>query len=233
MAIGMGQMLGFDFPENFNYPYQSESITEFWRRWHISLSTWFKEYVYIPLGGNRKGLPRQVVNLFIVWVLTGLWHGAAWNFVIWGIYFFVLLLIEKWFLLGILQKVPKIIRHLYALLFIVIGWVVFACEDSGSLVSYFKALAGAGVPLASDFAVYKLYTHIILLLIMALACTKLPKRFMFKIEAMYAAKHPAIDKFYGEKIHFWIISAFTFIILILSIALLVSGSYNPFLYFRF
>ncbi len=233
MAIGMGQMLGFDFPENFNYPYQSESITEFWRRWHISLSTWFKEYVYIPLGGNRKGLPRQVVNLFIVWVLTGLWHGAAWNFVIWGIYFFVLLLIEKWFLLGILQKVPKIIRHLYALLFIVIGWVVFACEDSGALVSYFKALAGAGVPLASDFAVYKLYTHIILLLIMALACTKLPKRFMFKIEAMYAAKHPAIDKFYGEKIHFWIISAFTFITLILSIALLVSGSYNPFLYFRF
>lgn len=233
MAIGMGQMLGFDFPENFNHPYQSKSITEFWRRWHISLSTWFKEYVYIPLGGNRKGLSRQVVNLFIVWSLTGLWHGAAINFLLWGIYFFVLLILEKWFLLEYLKKVPKIICHLYSLIFIAVGWVIFACEDFDVLGGYLKAMLGIGVPFVDSVSVYKWYTYIIFIVILAFASTEFPKKVLFKLEAVYARRHPTIDKFYGETIHFWIMSALTFLILIISMAFLVSGSYNPFLYFRF
>lgn len=222
MAVGMGQMLGFNFPENFNYPYQSRSITEFWRRWHISLSTWFKEYVYIPLGGSRKGFARQALNLFIVWALTGLWHGAAWNFVIWGIYFFILLLIEKCFLLKLLEKIPKAIHHIYALFFIIAGWVIFACGDINEPYNYIKALAGAGVPLFNNYAVYKLYTNILLLIIMAAASTKLPLYIFNKLTTKL-----------NETACFWIKAVFTFIILITSMALIISGSYNPFLYFRF
>lgn len=222
MAVGMGQMLGFNFPENFNYPYQAKSITDFWRRWHISLSTWFKEYVYIPLGGSRKGFARQVLNLFIVWALTGLWHGAAWNFVIWGIYFFILLFIEKCFLLKLLEKIPKALCHLYALFFIVTGWVIFACGDITSPSSYIKALAGINVPFFNNYAVYKLYTSILLLLIMAAASTKLPVYILDKLASRL-----------NGTICFWIKAVFTFIILITSMALLISGSYNPFLYFRF
>ncbi len=215
MAIGMGQMLGFNFPENFNYPYQSVSITEFWRRWHISLSTWFKEYVYIPLGGSRKGLLRQIINLFIVWLLTGLWHGAAWNFIIWGIYFFILLLLEKCFLLKILQKIPRLLQHIYSLFFIVIGWVIFACEDFNSLYIYIKTMAGIQAPLVNNYSIYMLYTNLILLLLMAIFSTKFPSRFFLK------------------RTGFVLESVFSFIILILSISLLVSGTYNPFLYFKF
>jgi len=155
MAASMWQMLGFTFPANFNYPYQSKSITEFWRRWHISLSTWFKEYVYIPLGGSRKGFARQALNLFIVWALTGLWHGAAWNFVIWGIYFFILLLIEKCFLLKFLEKIPKVLSHIYALFFIITGWVIFACGDITRPVTYIKSLAGINVPFFNNYTIYK------------------------------------------------------------------------------
>ena len=136
MAIGLGKMFGFTFPENFKHPYESKSITEFWRRWHITLSTWFREYVYIPLGGNRKGLKRQIVNLLIVWFLTGLWHGASWNFVLWGLYYFVLLVIEKVFLLAKMQRWPRVLQHFYALFFIVTGWVVFAIEDFHKMGQY-------------------------------------------------------------------------------------------------
>lgn len=222
MAVGMGQMLGFNFPENFNYPYQSKSITEFWRRWHISLSTWFKEYVYIPLGGSRKGFARQALNLFTVWALTGLWHGAAWNFVIWGIYFFILLLIEKCFLLKLLEKIPKAICHLYALFFIITGWVIFVYGDITSPSSYIKALAGINAPFFNNYAVYKLYTGIFLLAIMAVASTRLPVHIFNQLTARL-----------NKTACFWIKATFTFIILITSMALLISGSYNPFLYFRF
>lgn len=138
MAIGLGHILGFKFPENFNYPYISQSITDFWRRWHITLSTWFREYVYIPLGGNRKGKGRMLFNLFVVWFLTGLWHGASWNFVLWGLYFFVLLVIEKTFLLKVLQKIPRVFSHLYSLFFILFGWYIFVSCDLSSPVSLFK-----------------------------------------------------------------------------------------------
>ena len=144
MAIGLGKMFGFDFLENFNYPYISTSITDFWRRWHMSLSSWFRDYVYIPLGGNRKGKARQCLNIMIVWFLTGFWHGANWNFMLWGVYFGVILLCEKLFLGKALKKIPAFFQHLYALLFIVIGWGIFSYEDFGKLTQNFKNMFGAG-----------------------------------------------------------------------------------------
>lgn len=140
MARGLGKMLGFEFMENFNYPYISTSITEFWRRWHISLSTWFRDYLYIPLGGNRKGFARQIFNLFVVWSLTGLWHGAAYNFLLWGLYFFILLVVEKLFLGKLLKKAPSFVAHIYALFFIMIGWAIFNFEDVNALVAYIGGL---------------------------------------------------------------------------------------------
>ncbi len=233
MAIGMGQMLGFSFPENFTHPYQSKSITEFWRRWHISLGSWLKEYVYIPLGGNRRGIFKQVFNMFAVWTLTGFWHGAQWNFVIWGIYYFVLLLLEKWFLLEKLKKAPSAARHAYALFFIALGWVIFACTDIDRLGSYLAAMAGWGVPFMNGASAYKWHTSLFLLIILALASTEYPKAFLFKLEAAFAARHPAIDRFYGEAMHFWIVSIFTIFVLFASLSFIISGGYNPFLYFRF
>ena len=140
MAIGMGRIFGFKFPENFDYPYISKSITEFWRRWHISLSTWFKDYVYIPLGGNRKGVRRQVLNMFIVWSLTGFWHGAEWNFIIWGIYYFAFLVLEKYPLKKVLEKAPNIVLHIYTLTIVFIGWIIFRCESLNEIVLYLKSL---------------------------------------------------------------------------------------------
>ena len=135
-------MFGFHFPENFNYPYTSKSITEFWRRWHISLGTWFKEYVYIPLGGNRVGIKKQIRNIFIVWLLTGFWHGASWNFVLWGLYFGVLLIIEKLILAKYLEKVPTILRHIYTMFLVIISWIIFAFDDMANVFLYLKAMFG-------------------------------------------------------------------------------------------
>ena len=161
MAIGLGKMFGFTFPENFKHPYESKSITEFWRRWHITLSTWFREYVYIPLGGNRKGLKRQIVNLLIVWFLTGLWHGASWNFVLWGLYYFVLLVIEKVFLLAKMQRWPRVLQHFYALFFIVTGWVVFAIEDFHKMGQYLLVMFGLRGSWINNTAPVS-YTHLTL-----------------------------------------------------------------------
>ncbi len=146
MAIGLGAILGFHFPENFNYPYLSTSVTEFWRRWHISLGSWFREYVYIPLGGNRKGLKRQILNIFIVWALTGIWHGAAVNFLIWGLWFAVFLILEKLFLGKVLDGLPKLFSRIYTGLVVLFGWVLFAVETVDSMGTlraiwgYFKAM---------------------------------------------------------------------------------------------
>ena len=141
MAIGMGWMLGFHFPENFRYPLSSVSVTDFWHRWHISLSTWFRDYVYIPLGGNRKGTARHLRNMLIVWFLTGLWHGAAWNFVLWGLYYGVLLALEKYVWGRRLERLPKAVRHMYTLLIVVFGFVIFVFDDCGALGTYFKSMA--------------------------------------------------------------------------------------------
>ena len=221
MAIGLGRMFGFKFPENFRYPYQSVPITDFWRRWHITLSTWFKEYLYIPLGGNRCGLARQALNLLIVWSLTGFWHGAGWNFVMWGLYYFVILFIEKLFLLKALDKLPKLFRHVYALLLIVIGWVIFASDDVGVLLPYLGSMFGANGAIGG-MDVYTLFTKAVLLIICCIASTELPKKlFLSAAGAM------------NEKAAFTLKSVMTIALLALSMILLIGDSYNPFLYFRF
>lgn len=221
MAIGLGRMFGFKFPENFRYPYQSVSITDFWRRWHITLSTWFKEYLYIPLGGNRCGLARQALNLLIVWSLTGFWHGAGWNFVMWGLYYFVILFIEKLFLLKALDKLPKLFRHVYALLLIVIGWVIFASDDVSVLLPYLGSMFGANGAIGG-MDVYTLLTKAVLLIICCIASTELPKKlFLSAAGAM------------NEKAAFTLKSVLMIALLALSMILLIGDSYNPFLYFRF
>lgn len=221
MAIGLGRMFGFKFPENFRYPYQSVSITDFWRRWHITLSTWFKEYLYIPLGGNRCGLARQALNLLIVWSLTGFWHGAGWNFVLWGLYYFVILFIEKLFLLKALDKLPKFFRHVYALVLIIIGWVIFASDDVSVLLPYLGSMFGANGAIGG-MDVYTLLTKAVLLIICCIASTELPKKlFLSAAGAM------------NEKAAFTIKSVMTIALLALSMILLIGDSYNPFLYFRF
>ena len=221
MAIGLGRMFGFKFPENFRYPYQSVSITDFWRRWHITLSTWFKEYLYIPLGGNRRGLARQALNLLIVWSLTGFWHGAGWNFVMWGLYYFVILFIEKLFLLKALDKLPKFFRHVYALLLIIIGWVIFASDDVSVLLPYLGSMFGANGAIGG-MDVYTLLTKAVLLIICCIASTELPKRlFLSAAGAM------------NEKAAFTLKSVLMIALLALSMILLIGDSYNPFLYFRF
>ena len=221
MAIGLGRMFGFKFPENFRYPYQSVSITDFWRRWHITLSTWFKEYLYIPLGGNRRGLARQALNLLIVWSLTGFWHGAGWNFVMWGLYYFVILFIEKLFLLKALDKLPKFFRHVYALLLIIIGRVIFASDDVSVLLPYLGSMFGANGAIGG-MDVYTLLTKAVLLIICCIASTELPKKlFLSAAGAM------------NEKAAFTLKSVLTIALLALSMILLIGDSYNPFLYFRF
>lgn len=221
MAIGLGRMFGFKFPENFRYPYQSVSITDFWRRWHITLSTWFKEYLYIPLGGNRRGLTRQALNLLIVWSLTGFWHGAGWNFVLWGLYYFVILFIEKLFLLKALDKLPKFFRHVYALLLIIIGWVIFASDDVSVLLPFLGSMFGANGAIGG-MDVYTLLTKAVLLIICCIASTELPKKlFLSATGAM------------NEKAAFTLKSVLTIALLALSMILLIGDSYNPFLYFRF
>lgn len=221
MAIGLGRMFGFKFPENFRYPYQSVSITDFWRRWHITLSTWFKEYLYIPLGGNRRGLTRQALNLLIVWSLTGFWHGAGWNFVLWGLYYFVILFIEKLFLLKALDKLPKFFRHVYALLLIIIGWVIFASDDVSVLLPFLGSMFGANGAIGG-MDVYTLLTKAALLVICCIASTELPKKlFLSAAGAM------------NEKAAFTLKSVMTIALLALSMILLIGDSYNPFLYFRF
>ena len=213
MAIGLGRMFGFEFLENFNYPYISASITEFWRRWHISLSTWFKEYVYIPLGGNRHGLVRQIANIVTVWLLTGLWHGASWNFVFWGGYYAILLILEKTFLLRILKK-HRGFGHIYSLVAVMLGWALFYFEDMGALFGFLSRLF---TPAASSGANLMLgYGPI--MAIAAVASTPLGKKLMEKWNT------PAAE--YG-KIVLCMVS------LLLCIAALASQSYNPFIYFRF
>lgn len=226
MAIGLGEMFGFHFPENFHYPYESKSITEFWRRWHMTLGSWFREYLYIPLGGNRCGTVRQILNLLIVWFLTGLWHGAGWNFILWGLYFFLLLVLEKSFLLNLLHRLPPFLQHVYALFWIVIGWVIFTCDDLTRLKNYLKLLAGIDTSVVNQLALYEWSTHAAFLMILILASTRL-------MQQTLAVLLDKISSYMGEAVAFWLKSIWCLVVLLLSIAMLVSGSYNPFLYFRF
>lgn len=212
MAIGLGRMFGFHFLENFNYPYTANSVTDFWRRWHISLSSWFKEYVYIPLGGNRSGMGKQIRNILIVWALTGLWHGASWNFVLWGVYYGILLMIEKLFLLKALNKCPAIVRHIYTLVIVIIGWTIFAQTDFGLLGTYLQRMFGVGTVFVDSDFFYYLSCNAVLLVVLVF-CSIDHKKWLKKFEVL---RIPAM-----------------IVLMILSFAFLVGGSYNPFLYFRF
>lgn len=222
MAIGLGRIFGFHFLENFNYPYISRDITEFWRRWHISLSTWFKEYLYIPLGGNRFGLLKQIRNIIIVWLLTGFWHGAAWNFVMWGVYFGIILIFEKVFLLKVLKKIPGVLRHIYTMLLVVISWVFFSADNIHQALCYIKTMFGGyGNNFYDSKALYILSNNLILLILLAVGCTPLVSKFVKKIVDV----RTKTSAFFETLVMVGIF--------ILVTAYLVSSSYNPFLYFRF
>lgn len=226
MAIGLGAVMGFEFPENFNYPYISKSVTEFWRRWHMTLSSWFKEYVYIPLGGNRKGLPRQILNILIVWMLTGIWHGAGWNFVLWGLWFAVFLIVEKIFLKKWLDKLPGIVGHVYCLVVVLASWVLFELESVSAIGEYLGAMFGMGSGyLWDNRALYLANENFVLLVIGILAATPIFAKPVQRLRESKAGYAMALYSF-GEKV----IPA---VLLILSIAYVVEASYNPFLYFRF
>ncbi|MDR2931536.1 MAG: MBOAT family protein [Oscillospiraceae bacterium] len=225
MAIGLGKMFGFTFLENFDYPYISKSITEFWRRWHISLGTWFREYVYIPLGGNRHGLGKQLRNIAIVWILTGIWHGASWNFAVWGVYYCILLIFEKVFLLKYLEKMPAVISRIYTLLCVLIGWVIFAFDDLGAGLRYTSYLfGGSGVPFVNDRALFALTSNMIMLILLVIGSTPLPHRLSQRFLAA------AQDKTFTRAALSNVVIVFIFLI---SVAYLVDSTYNPFLYFRF
>ena len=219
MAIGLGRMFGFEFMKNFHYPYISKSITEFWRRWHISLGTWFREYVYIPLGGNRKGLGRQIINIGVVWFLTGLWHGASWNFVLWGVYFGIILVIEKSFMLKLLKKAPAVVSHLYSLILIVFGWVLFYFENMSDMGVFIARLFGADGFMMHGSIVSCITGYIPLLIAAALVSTPLFSFIYHKIKSR--AVTAVID------------NAGSIAALLLCTASLASSAYNPFLYFKF
>ena len=223
MAIGLGRILGFRFSENFNYPYVSTSITEFWRRWHISLGSWFRDYLYIPLGGSRRGRARQLLNIFIVWLATGLWHGAAWTFVLWGLWFAILLLLEKLVLLPILEK-HRIFGHVYTLFFVTLGFVLFDASTAAQAFSRIGAMLGAGdLPLVSAQAVYYLKSYAPLLVLGMLCATPLPK----KAVALLREKK-------GVALALDVLEPLCVLLpLLIGTAFLVDGSFNPFLYFRF
>ena len=222
MAIGLGRMFGFSFCENFEYPYISASVTEFWRRWHISMGTWFRDYVYIPLGGNRRGFKIQLRNIAIVWLLTGFWHGAAWNYVLWGIFYGLLLMLEKFFLLEKLKKFPAAVARLYTLLCVLVGWGLFAIEGFSKLGGYFGAMFGAGAGFCDNNTLWQLSSYLPLLGICLVASTPLAsKLYGWLREKCVPAAMTAAD------------SCGIVCGMLLSTAYLVSGSYNPFLYFRF
>jgi len=223
MAIGLGKMLGFDFVKNFDYPYTSKSITEFWRRWHISLGTWFREYVYIPLGGNRVSTAKNIRNIMIVWMLTGFWHGAAWNFLLWGVYYGLLLILEKFVLKDLLEKIPSVIRQVYAFVLVVIGWVFFFSESISDAFTYIGTMFGSdGRAFADETAWYFILGNIILIIICCIASRPFVWKWCEKIFVEHASKVRSVISvvIYG-------------VMLFICVAYLVNSTYNPFMYFRF
>lgn len=221
MAIGLGKMMGFNFPKNFDYPYQSKSISEFWRRWHITLGAWFKSYVYFPLGGSRKGMKRTVFNLAVVWLLTGIWHGASWNFILWGVLYGVLIIMEKLFLGKVLEKIPTFFSWLYTILLVILGWVLFDTADIPTAFAYMGAMFGANGVLWDSQSMYYLINYGIILVFGIFACTDLSKKLFDKL----GQKLPTVMN-YATPVA-------KLAVLVLSTAYLANATYNPFLYFNF
>ena len=227
MAMGLGKIFGFHFLKNFNYPYISTSITEFWRRWHISLGTWFRDYVYIPLGGSRCSKLKMYRNIMVVWMLTGFWHGASWNFVLWGFSFGVILLIEKTFLLKWLEKLPKVVGHIYTLLLVLLSWVIFAYDKIEVGISHIVSMFGFGkLPVWNEATIYYLVSYGLLFANLIFASTPVPKAFHLHLKRKLKGKVHTVYELVVSPV-------FVLIVLLLSTAYLVSNSFNPFLYFRF
>ena len=221
MAIGLGKMMGFNFPRNFNYPYQSKSISEFWRRWHITLGAWFKSYVYFPLGGSRKGKGRTVFNLAVVWLLTGIWHGASWNFILWGVLYGLVIIMEKLFLGKILERIPDFFSWLYTIVLVILGWVLFDTADIPTALGYMGAMFGGGGTLVDNTAMYYLINYGVMFVIGTFACTEI-----FSRAAEWLKEKMPLLVNYSTPI------AKT-AIMVLSTAYLADATYNPFLYFNF
>lgn len=226
MAIGLGRIFGFKFLENFNFPYIAKSVTDFWRRWHISLSTWFRDYVYIPLGGNRKGILRQIFNLFVVWILTGFWHGAEWNFVIWGLYYFIFLILEKFVLKKILKKTPSVLLHIYTMFIVIIGWVIFRCDNLNTLTMFFKELFSFNV---TEYGINELLIYL----------ESYGVYFILAIIFSFPTYYKIIDKIdsiNNKKVKLFLDICHylgLIILFVITIMFLAKSSYNPFIYFRF
>ena len=222
MAIGLGKMFGFHLKENFRYPYTSQSISEFWRRWHISLGLWFKEYVYISLGGSRNGKWKLIRNMFIVWFLTGLWHGASWNFVIWGIYFGTIILIEKLFLQKRMINWPKSVRHIYSLFFVIIGWVIFEFTNLTEIFAFLRIMFGiGGNPFVNSQEIVKIRSYEFLFIICIIAA--LP----------WVNKMALIFKRNRRAIYTLAVNLYYCVLMFLLTGYMVSSTYNPFIYYRF
>ncbi len=224
MAIGLGHMFGFRFLENFDHPYLAKSATEFWRRWHISLGTWFREYVYIPLGGNRNGTAALIRNTMIVWLLTGFWHGANWNFMLWGVYYGILLLLEKLVFGNALRKLPSALQHVYCMFVVMVGWYLFSYNEITGGTGYLAAMFGGGGRVLDHGTVYQLYSNAVLLIILIIGSTHLPARIGAAV--LERVKH---SNFLSVVLR----GGFMIMVFLLSVAYLVSASFNPFLYFRF
>ncbi len=218
MAIGLGGVFGFEFCENFDYPYIATSITDFWRRWHMSLSSWFKEYVYIPLGGNRCKVPRVIFNLLVVWLLTGFWHGAAWNFVLWGLYYGILLILEKYILDNLLKKIPSFFRWLGTMVCVMVGWVFFSAPSIGEAFAYIGAMFGRAASFADSFGSFLLSTNFALLIIGGVCALPVYKAMSSRMKPKNRSR---------------LILAATPLLFVLCIIFMISETYNPFLYFRF
>ena len=223
MAIGLGRMFGFEFKKNFDVPYISKSITEFWRRWHISLSSWFREYVYIPLGGNHVTISRNIVNLLIVWMLTGMWHGAAWNFIVWGIYYGVVLVLEKYVWGAIVDRWPSVLQHIYALVLVLVGWVFFFSPSLGAAFRYLFAMVGGGAGFASKEVFFVILTHWLFYLLAVIGSTTIGSRLLRAI----------LNVSENHTVRTVIMLIVFFGMLAISVAYLIADTYNPFLYFRF
>ena len=226
MAIGLGACLGFTFPENFSYPYIATSVTDFWRRWHMTLSGWFREYVYIPLGGNKRGVGKQLRNIFIVWILTGIWHGAGWNFLVWGLWFAFWLIMEKLWLRKLLEYWPIKGGHIYTLLIIVIGWVFFEVNSLEGAVRYLGAMFGLnGAGLYDGEALFWVLEYLVLFIIAVIACTPMVRNLANRMSQSVTG--------YGLAVYRVLEKVFPAILLLLSMAYIVDATFNPFLYFRF